>query len=114
VPPAGSTSAPIPLKNGFFREQAQSGHLERDRMYLYRLYTHCGLDRSHVDLDGSYWNPEDESSDPNPPAGLGNPTDQGTVVITSTDPDRLVFTSQKGVVVAFQRAGQSLDFAPCA
>ncbi len=115
TPVHASTGLPAtPLPNGQFRGRADSGPVEHGRVYRYELYTHCGLARSHVDVDGSFWEPVEAGPDGNPPAGFGNPTDIGTIVISAADPGHLTYTSARGIEATFRRAAQTIDFVPCA
>jgi hypothetical protein len=104
----------IPLASGRFRDTSGSAPLEHGRTYRYTLLTHCGLGRSHIDVDGSFWEPLEPGPIANPPPGFSNPTDEGTLVIPTDSPDRLVYTSSTGVQATFRRAGRTLDFYPCA
>lgn len=47
----------------------------------YQLYTHCGIERANI--AGTLWRATHPLSDGsgNPPAGWGNPVQQGTLVI---------------------------------
>jgi hypothetical protein len=59
------------------------------RFGLYSLYTHCGI--RYVDFGGTrfYANPPLGDGSGNPPAGWGNPSEGGFVVVT--DPDHLTY-----------------------
>jgi hypothetical protein len=62
--------------------------------YRVTLNTHCGL--RHVEFDGSEWGISgvlDDGSG-NPPPGFANPSDEGTVTLTS--PDSAVYLSELG------------------
>ena len=62
--PPGSVATPHP--NGRYRSSSRSERIEHGRPYRYRLDSHCGLARSHVDIDGSFWEPVE-------PGPTGNP-----------------------------------------
>ena len=65
----------------------------------YALYTHCGIDEANI--NGRWYQASQPLSDGsgNPPAGWGNPSQQG--VITFTSPTEVVFTDAAGHRVLF-------------
>jgi hypothetical protein len=66
----------------------------------YRLYTHCGIEWAKI--NGTFWRATRPLSDGNrnPPAGWGNPFQDGSLDLVSRSSAR--FTSPAGTVV-FQR-----------
>lgn len=67
------------------------------------IYTHCGLDRSRFDFDGSFWQAIGETSDGagNPPDGYDNPFDGGAIRLV---PDGTAeYTSSRGVRLLVKR-----------
>ena len=80
-----------------------TGEPEIGVAYRVSVFTHCGL--RHVDFDGSEWAisgpPSDGSG--NPPRGFGNPTDEGTITLTS--PDTATYRSQHGTERQLTRGG---------
>jgi len=72
----------------------------------FELYTHCGLDRSLIRFDGSYWKALDGPSGP-----LEDPFDQGTMTLLSQD--RAEFQSDTGTTVLLQRLAARPSFVPC-
>lgn len=70
----------------------------------YSLYTHCGIDEARI--DGRYYEAVRPLSDGqgNPPAGWGNPYQDGTM--TLLPPDQALFRDNAGHQVLFRlRAG---------
>jgi len=116
LPPQVGPVAPQPVGNGQFRFFPSSGHASVGVPYRYRLYTHCGLDApTAVDFDGSFWGPigpgpaSDGSG--NPPAGYGNPYDDGTITLIS--PTRAQYRSKSGSVTQWSRHAGSQISSPC-
>lgn len=77
--------------------------------YPYRLYTHCGVD--FIAFSGRWWRAEQALSDGNgnPPAGWGNPFQEGTMLVEA--PDKAVFTGDNGETVRFGLTDE--DPPPC-
>jgi hypothetical protein len=72
--------------------------------YRIDLYTHCGID-FWTRFDGSYWDAVGyDNSSGNPPEGLGNPYDHGSMTLLSEKEARYV--SQSGKVIRFTRAAE--------
>jgi hypothetical protein len=71
--------------------------------YSVSVYTHCGL--RHVEFDASNWAISGVLSDPsfNPPAGFGNPTDNGTVTLITRNTAR--YRSESGEERTLTRGG---------
>ncbi|MFH8259541.1 hypothetical protein [Streptomyces roseolus] len=70
------------------------------RTIAYELYTHCGIDEARV--GSTYFEAETPLSDGsgNPPDGWGNPTQLGTMTLTSET--EAVFTDGAGHEVRFR------------
>jgi hypothetical protein len=65
----------------------------------YSLYTHCGIDWARIDGRWYQASPPLSDGSGNPPAGWGNPSQQGTIqVISSTEAE---FTDSAGHHVRF-------------
>jgi hypothetical protein len=66
----------------------------------YQLYTHCGIDEARI--GGRYFEAVHPLSDGqgNPPAGWGNPSQQGTMTLLS--PTKAVFRDDAGHQVLFR------------
>ena len=115
LPPPVSTAEPQDLGNGRFRFFPHSGHASVGVPYRLQLYTHCGLDwPMAMDFDGSFWNPIAPGPAPeggNPPAGFGNPYDQGTVTLIS--PALAQYRSSTGAVVQWRRQAGPQIASPC-
>lgn len=82
-----------------------SGDAERGVTYRFELYSHCGLGYwAAWDFDGSFWDPWPQVSDDamNPPDGISNPFDKGTIELIGDDLTR--FTSASGIVVELRRS----------
>ncbi len=93
-PPAvgPSVAAPPPIEGG--------GDWVR-----FELLTHCGLDGTVIEFDGEHWEargpgPLNDGSG-NPPAGFGNPFDQGWIV--RIDADEAGYQSSLGVPLFLHR-----------
>jgi hypothetical protein len=69
----------------------------------YRLYTHCGIEWAKI--DGTFWRAKHPLSDGsgNPPAGWGNPVQDGTLVVLGLTTAR--FESPAGSVT-FERTSR--------
>lgn len=81
----------------------------------FEVYTHCGLGRSLIEFDGSFWEalgpgPLSHGSG-NPPPGFEDPFDRGT--ITRTDDDTAVYVSSAGVRLELARLAARPDLIPC-
>lgn len=72
----------------------------------FELYTHCGLDRSLIRFDGSYWRALGA-----PSGSLKDPFDQGTITLLSQD--RAEFQSDTGTTVLLERLAAQPSFVPC-
>ena len=92
--------APTPeaLANGLIRMWPRSEPVPVGTSQRFRLYTHCGLD-SVIDFAGRLWDPVGPASDGsgNPPAGYGNPFDDGTITLVS--PVEARFVSAAGLLL---------------
>jgi hypothetical protein len=68
----------------------------------YQLYTHCGIEWAKI--RGTFWRARHRLSDGggNPPAGWGNPFQQGTLTFTNAKTAR--FTSAAGAVIFVRTA----------
>lgn len=74
--------------------QPRSQAAERGKAYPYRLYTHCGVDYA-VDFDASFWDLADPAwagSNGNPPVGIGNPYQDGTMTLLDAGHARFDFS----------------------
>ncbi len=117
LPPQVGSVAPQALGNGEFRFFPRSGRASPGVPYRFQLYTHCGLDWPlAMDFDGSYWDPigpgpaSDGSG--NPPAGFGNPFDNGTITLIS--PTLTQYRSSAGTVMQWSRRAGPQISSPCA
>ena len=106
LPPQTGGLETQPLANGQFRFFPRSARITLGVPYRFNLYTHCGLDwPPAVDFDGSLWDPigpgavSDGSG--SPPAGYGNPYDQG--VMTLISPTLARYRSSGELVIQFSR-----------
>lgn len=70
----------------------------------YQLYTHCGIEWAKI--DGTFWRAKQPLSDGsgNPPAGWGNPFENGTLVFLT--PTTAKFHSLAGSVT-FERTSRT-------
>ncbi|WP_329623305.1 hypothetical protein OG357_25205 [Streptomyces sp. NBC_01255] len=83
------------------------------RTIPFELYTHCGIDEARI--GSTYFEAETPLSDGsgNPPDGWGNPTQRGTMTVTSAT--EAVFTDDAGHEVTFRaRPGASAFKRICA
>lgn len=81
----------------------------------FSLYTHCGLDWSPIEIDGSFWQatgpgPLSDGQN-NPPPGFGNPSDQGT--LTLLDDRHATFVSSRGVRIDLVRLDERPELRHC-
>lgn len=75
------------------------------------LYTHCGID-FWTRFDGSYWDAVGyDNSTGNPPEGLGNPSDSGTMTLLSED--EAEYVSASGKVIRFVRVPKRPEGLAC-
>jgi hypothetical protein len=116
LPPQVNSIAPQPVGNGQFRFYPRSGHADLGVAYRFQLYTHCGLDApTAMDFDGSFWDPVSpgptSDGSGNPPAGYGNPYDQGTITLIS--PTRAQYRSRSGMVSQWNRQAGAQIASPC-
>lgn len=84
LPPARPCPPPKQTNAGSYVFYACSAPAKLGVVYCFHLYTHCGLGFG-PDFDGSFWTPVDArfANNGNPPAGLGNPYDDGTIELLS-------------------------------
>lgn len=77
----------------------------------YELYTHCGIEWAKI--SGTFWHAKQPLSDGsgNPPAGWGNPSQEGTLTFIS--PTTVRFDSPAGSVT-FERASRTRPPRICA
>ncbi len=76
----------------------QSPAAEVGKAYPFQLYTHCGVGFA-VDFDHSFWDLADagwQGQDGNPPPGIGNPYQAGTM--TLVDPEHARFDFAGGSI----------------
>lgn len=90
--------------SGRLENAANSPRAAANRDYPITVYTHCGLDRSRFDFDGSFWRALGETSDGqgNPPPGYDNPYDAG--MIRLLDGETAEYTSSQGERLRLERA----------
>ncbi len=77
------------------RLQPRSAYVVAGRAYPFRLYTHCGIDFS-TDFDHAFWDVADagwRGSNGNPPSGIGNPFQIGTMTLVDRDHARFEIAS---------------------
>ena len=115
LPTQISSVAPQPVGNGQFRFSPHSGHADLGVPYRFQLYTHCGLDApTAIEFDASFWDlvpGPAADNDGNPPAGYGNPYDQGTITLIS--PTRAQYRSSTGAVSQWSRHAGPQIASPC-
>jgi hypothetical protein len=105
--PVGQQRLPAPVgtiepdfMNGTVRVFANSARIRPGVPYDFRLYTHCGLEKSTPDFDGSLWD-FGGADTVNPARGFGNPVDDGTMTLVSEDVSQ--YRSSLGVILNFRR-----------
>jgi hypothetical protein len=105
--PGAAVSAQTPF-------HSHSGAAALGVSYHLKIYTQCGLASwGSPDFAGSFWDsvgPNDDGNG-NPPPGVGNPFDQGTMVLLSQNTAR--FTSQTGATFLFTRHAGDKVFPAC-
>lgn len=86
LPASLSCRPPVQTKGGAWIFYACSAPVKLGVPCRFRLYTHCGLGYG-PDFDGSFWTTADSTvaTSDNPPAGLGDPYDRGTIELVSQD-----------------------------
>jgi hypothetical protein len=107
---AGSTRAISPSPSS-----AASSPTASSEGRPFSLYTHCGLDWSPIEIDGSFWKvtgpgPLSDGQN-NPPPGFGNPSDQGT--LTLLDDRHAMFVSSEGVRIDLVRLDERPEVRLC-
>jgi hypothetical protein len=109
--PEALSGAPVSAQTPF---HPHSGGAVLGVPYHLKIYTHCGLASwGSPDFAGSFWDsvgPNDDGNG-NPPPGVANPFDQGTMVLLSQNTAR--FTSQTGATFLFTRHAGDKVFATC-
>jgi hypothetical protein len=112
--PASSRERQPLSSTGQYLFYANSGHVKQGVRYQFQLYTHCGLDYpTGPDFDGSFWQsvgPGDDGSG-NPPAGFGNPHDNGTMTLVSANIAQ--FRGSSGASMRFTRQSRTKTAGPC-
>jgi hypothetical protein len=95
--------------SGRLENAANSPRAAANREFPITVYTHCGLDRSRFDFDGSFWRAIGETSDGqgNPPPGYDNPYDAGTIRVL--DDGTALYTSSQGYRLRLERAASPGD-----
>jgi hypothetical protein len=113
LPPPIGEAQMVNVGPGEVRISAVSGQAVQGQRYHFEALTHCGFRANTFDFDGSFWTVVGQGDDGNgnPPAGIGNPMDQG--VIQLIDANAAVWTSASGVRVNLQRAGAEAQTFLC-
>jgi hypothetical protein len=102
APPEGRQPSASPSPRVITGVDTEKAGLEVGVPYRIELYTHCGID-FWTRFDGSYWDAVNyDNSTGNPPPGLGNPYDLGTMTLLSEEEAQYVSESHK--VIRFTRA----------
>jgi hypothetical protein len=102
TPPEGRQPSARPSPRAVTGVDTERAGLEVGVPYRIEFYTHCGID-FWTKFDGSYWDAVDhDNSTGNPPRGLGNPYDFGTMTLLSENDARYV--SESGRAFRFTRA----------
>jgi hypothetical protein len=116
LPPQVASVEAQPVGNGQFRFSPRSGRVSPGVPYRFQLYTHCGLGWPlAMDFDGSFWSPvapgpaSDGSG--NPPAGYGNPYDEGTITLISSTLAQ--YRTSTGTVSQWSRRAGPQISSPC-
>lgn len=112
-PPIGEAQA-VQQPDGTFRFQPVSAPVVAGVLYEYAAFTHCGFTPTTFDFDGSFWRPvapAPAGQGANPPAGIDNPEDVGTIALVS--PNQAVFTSRGGIIVPLVRVEGPQEGFPC-
>jgi hypothetical protein len=111
--PAPATPEAVPrLASGLagMWQWPRSGRAAIGQAYDFALYTHCGINDAPVDFDGSFWDavytPASVVEVANPPPGMGNPGQSGTMTLLDTDHARFTFTG--GAVDFTRHSGRKL------
>ncbi len=124
-PPAEPNGPPIALPSpageqvrvsqpdGSVKLEPWSARVQSGVTYTYVAFTHCGFTKETFDFDGSYWSVVGVGGDGqgNPPPGIGNPEDHGTIVLSA--PDRAIFTSATGIAIPLDRVAGSVTVFGC-
>jgi hypothetical protein len=104
APPEGRQAAASPSPRPVDGVDTEKAGLEVGVPYRIELYTHCGID-FWTRFDGSYWDAvKHDNSTGNPPQGLGNPYDFGTMTLLSEI--EAEYVSESGKVFRFTRAAE--------
>lgn len=100
VPDGYRQSADGPAKADVNDQPPYGPGAEAGRSYDYVLYTHCGIEWSRI--DGVWWQstPLDDGN-ANPPAGWGNPYDEGEIEIVGDT--TAVYRGGPGAEIEFER-----------
>jgi len=107
----------VPLADGSIRIEAVSARAVANQPYRYIAFTHCGFTASTFDFDGSFWTISGAAAlaaglnGPNPPDGIGNPTDGGVIVLTG--PDSAIWIGQQGARIALARGPGEVTVFGC-
>jgi hypothetical protein len=115
LPGPANSHEPQPVNStGQYVFYAHSGNITQGVRYQFRLYTHCGLNvPTGPDFDGSFWTtagPGDDGSG-NPPAGFGNPFDNGTMTLISANVAE--YRASSGAIVRFTRQASTKTGGLC-
>jgi hypothetical protein len=106
----------IPLANGSIRIEAVSGRVVPNQPYRYVAFTHCGFVANTFDFDGSFWTIIDSSpaitvQSGNPPPGIDDPEDSGTILLTTAD--RALWVSRRGAQLTLGRGPGEMAVFGC-
>lgn len=104
---------PVKQADGSFRFEPISARVQAGVLYAYEALTHCGFTATTFDFDGSFWAPVNPAAEgaPNPPPGIGNPVDEGSIGLAG--PDEAVFRSASGILVPLRRVVGPVDTFLC-
>ena len=104
APPEGRQPSASPSPRAVTGADTERAGVRAGVPYRIEFYTHCGID-FWTRFDGSYWDAVNyDNSTGNPPPGLGNPYDFGTMTLLSENEAQYV--SESGKVIRFTRAAK--------
>ena len=108
----------VPGADGSVRIEAVSARVVSGQRYRYPVFTQCGFAANTFDFDGSFWAVSGapaalaaQLNAPNPPPGIGTPTDRGVIALTA--PDAAIWIAQQGARFELARGPAEVTVFGC-
>lgn len=107
-----TTPSLVPLAEGMTRHLPETQPVPVGSSARIELYAHCGLDNAVIDFGGVLWDAVGYPGRfPNPPRGIDDPIDAGTITLQAEN--RAIFVSSSGLAIALSARDGPKDVLAC-